>query len=190
LLTPETLHKMQHRTTAHDFMPGVGLGIIWMLRDIDDVRIVEHGGDTEGQSTSLFMLPEHDFAVTVLTNAGPGGARVREDLARWAVEAYLGIEVKDPEPLDLSEEELAPYVGRYATESLDLVVTVDGNRLLFTDQSPGDENAPPFRVGLVGGERYLVVDGPFKGLQGYFVRDDGEVPTALHIGRLATRVPD
>jgi len=190
LLSRETLERMQRPSVDEEFMPGVKIGVIWMLRDFDGLRVVEHGGDTEGQSTSLWMLPEHDFAVTVLTNGVPDGQALREELPRWAVQQYLGIEIRDPEPLDLSEEELAPYVGRYRTEELDVIVTVDGNRLLVTDQNTDEGHAPPFHVGITGGDRWITTDGPFTGLQGYFVREDGGQASALHIGRLAVRVPE
>lgn len=53
------------------------------------------------------------------------------------------------------------------------------------------DEQPPFPLGLLpgDGDRYVVVDGPAKGMKGYFVRsDDGEVE-AVHVGgRLATKV--
>jgi hypothetical protein len=39
------------------------------------------------------------------------------------------------------------------------------------------------------GDRYIVVDGPAKGMKGYFTRGDSGEVTAAHVGgRLATRV--
>jgi hypothetical protein len=55
------------------------------------------------------------------------------------------------------------------------------------------EDPPPFQVGLLpgDGDRYIITDGPAKGMKGYFSRNaDGEVD-GLHVGgRQMTRIAD
>jgi hypothetical protein len=61
---------------------------------------------------------------------------------------------------------------------------------LVEEGQEAPEDPPPFRIGMLPGpgDRYVVVEGPAKGMKGYFVRDsDGNVE-AVHLGgRLATR---
>ena len=53
-------------------------------------RVVGHGGDTIGQHSSFDIIPEHDFAIVGLTNCGPNGNQLLEELRHWAFETYLG----------------------------------------------------------------------------------------------------
>ena len=53
-----------------------------------------------------------------------------------------------------------------------------------------DAEQPPIPLGILGGDgdRYIVPDGPAKGMKGYFVRGDDGAIEAVHMGgRLATR---
>jgi hypothetical protein len=205
VLSEELLKRMQQPTVE---TPGSALGdaigIIWRLRDVDGVRVVAHGGDTRGQHSAFEMVPERDFAIAVLTNCGPNGVELHEQLVRWALEAYVGVIDRDPEPVALSEDNLAPYAGRYETIAWSADVTVDGHGLMITVASKPEavaelaedeeaeevEEPPPFRVGLLPGpgDRYVALDGPFKGMKGYFAREAAGGVEGVHLGgRLATR---
>jgi hypothetical protein len=53
-----------------------------------------------------------------------------------------------------------------------------------------EEDQPPVPIGLLPGEgdRYVVTDGPGKGMKGYFVRGpEGEIESVHMGGRLATK---
>jgi CubicO group peptidase (beta-lactamase class C family) len=186
---------------------GDAVGISWMLRDVGGVRTVGHGGDTLGQHSSFVMIPERDFALTGLTNCGPNGNALLDELTRWAFEAYVGVVDRDPEPLRLDAAALADYVGTYETVAATAAITVDGDRgglvltaeikpealakLMDSGEDPPDN--PPFPVGILPGpgDRYVVTDGPAKGMKGYFVRgSDGRVESVHVGGRLATRVQE
>ncbi|WP_068061574.1 serine hydrolase domain-containing protein [Nocardia xishanensis] len=52
---------------------GDAIGIGWFLRDIDGVRTIGHGGSGNGQFAELLIVPERDFALVVMSNAGPEG---------------------------------------------------------------------------------------------------------------------
>jgi hypothetical protein len=149
------------------------------------------------------MAPERDFAITVLTNCGPNGQALRGQLVRWALEAYLGVVEREPEPASLSEDELAAYTGSFETLAAFLHISVEADRLLVVAELKPEAIAqevaagedppdapPPFHLVMVatGADRYLVVDGPYQGMQGYFVRDPSGAVEAVHVGRLATRV--
>ncbi len=201
VLSEEMLRRMQRPTVE---CPGNALGdavgISWLLRDVEGLRVVAHGGDTAGQHSTFDMVPERHFAITSLTNCGPNGGEFNERIMRWAFEAYLGVRIEDPEPLHLDDETLSEYAGRYETIAVMADLTVaDG--LLIIDvtirpevleqlgEEPADE--PPIPIGILPGEgdRYIVPDGPAKGMKGYFTRDGAGRIDGIHLGgRYAERV--
>ncbi len=201
VLSGELLRRMQEPTVS---CPGNALGdavgISWLLRDVDGTRAVSHGGDTSGQHSIFEMVPEYRFAITSLTNCGPNGSEFNEEIMRWAFDAYLGIEVKDPEPVRFDDEALAAYAGRYETiATICDVMVADGGLILDYTTRPevlaqlGEEepDEPPLPLGILPGEgdRYVVTDRPAKGERGYFSRGhDGSID-GMHVGgRYAKRV--
>jgi CubicO group peptidase (beta-lactamase class C family) len=103
VLARETLDCMKAPTIS---MPGGALGdrvgISWMLRDIDGVRVAAHDGSTNGQQSALEIIPERNFAVIVLTNSATG-LQMNPELVKWARETYLGLAEKEPSALALDE---------------------------------------------------------------------------------------
>ena len=195
ILRAETLKRMQEPTVE---CPGNALGnaigIDWLLRDEQGLRIVSHGGDTMGQHSIFDMVPAHGFAVTSLTNCGPNGGEFNEQISRWAIEAYLGVVITDPEPLHLDPDALAVYAGRYETIASIITATV-GDGVLLVDAKTRPElleqfgemesdEEPPMPFGILAGEddRYIVPEGSAKGMRGYFTRDDRGIVNGLHIG--------
>jgi hypothetical protein len=81
---------------------GDQVGIGWLLRHLKGVRTVGHGGSTSGQESALQLIPERDFAITILTNA-VRGERLHTEILRWAFENYLGIVQEDPKRLDIPD---------------------------------------------------------------------------------------
>jgi CubicO group peptidase (beta-lactamase class C family) len=201
LLSQDSMRRMQTPTIE---CPGNALGdavgISWLLRDVEGVRVVAHGGDTTGQHSIFEMVPERRFAITSLTNCGPNGSEFNELISRWAFEAYLGITITDPEPVRLEAGALAEYAGHYETIAAELELVPEDGLLMATptikpevlaelNEEPSDE--PPIPLGLLPGEgdRYIVPDGPAKGMKGYFTRgEDGRI-NGVHVGgRHATKV--
>lgn len=204
VLSRELLERMRQPTMA---TPGSALGdaigIAWMLRDVDGVRLVSHGGDTNGHHNEFVMVPEHDFAIAVTTNCGPNGPQLNEELRRWALETYLGVTDRAPEPVARSAAELAPFTGTYETIAAVARIRVhEGGLLLETEYKPetvaqvaedGLEDPPPYPLGLLPGpgDRYVITGGPAKGMKGFFVRDASGSVTGVHVGgRLATRTAE
>jgi CubicO group peptidase (beta-lactamase class C family) len=104
VLPREVLEQMREPTVAlRGSTLGDAIGLGWFLRDIDGVRTVGHGGTANGQFAELVLVPEHDFAVISLANAGPDGLAFNQAVVRWALETYLGVIDRDPQPL-ASEE--------------------------------------------------------------------------------------
>jgi CubicO group peptidase (beta-lactamase class C family) len=118
VLPAEVLAQMREptvrlrRSTLGD---AVGLG--WFLRDIDGVRVVGHGGTANGQFAELLMVPERDFAVVSLANAGPDGLAFNQTVVRWALLTYVGVTDRHPEPPPYNEVLTHELLSRYESDA-------------------------------------------------------------------------
>jgi CubicO group peptidase (beta-lactamase class C family) len=201
VLSTATRRRMQLPTVNDG--NGAHIGIIWWIRELGGVRLVEHGGAQPGQYSTLALAPERDFALSILVNSGPNGQELRADLERWAFETYLGIKQEVPEPLDVDPEQLAPFVGTYGTDMALLHVEVSERSLRVVPalrpevieqaKADGQDEIPvpaPFLMGLLPGDGFLVLSGPFKDEQGRFVREPSGEISAIHWDRLMPRVTE
>jgi CubicO group peptidase (beta-lactamase class C family) len=205
LLSAEALKQMQEPTAdMAGSALGDAVGIGWLLEDKAGVRVVKHGGTTHGQHSAFQLIPEHGFGIISMTNCGPNGPQLNDALITWAMETYLGLIEPKPEPILLSDEELAPYTGTFETIAAAIEVTAKDGRLsaqvsvkpeqALSMREAGEEvpQQPPLILALLKGKPdcYAVDEGPAKGMRGYFARGaDGSVDGVHLGGRLATRAP-
>jgi CubicO group peptidase (beta-lactamase class C family) len=128
VLPAAALRQMQQQTAElRGSTLGDALGIGWFLRDIDGVHTVEHNGSANGQFANLLTVPERDFAVAVLSNAGPdGGLAVNQAVVRWALEHYLGVADRDAEPLPYDAAPAAEIAGIYENDMMRVTFRTDG----------------------------------------------------------------
>jgi len=202
LLTAESLQRMRRPTASlHGSILGDHVGISWLMRDVGGVRVVAHGGSTNGQQSTFDIVPELDFAITVLTNADEGAFMARE-IVEWVLATYCGIVEPEPEPLPLTDEDAALLAGRYSAEHAYVDISRDRDSLLLrVGYTPEGERmireivgevpeSKPMRVRLIPGDRFVVVEGEAKGMKGHILRE-GDAVRALNVGgRLAYRVGD
>ena len=181
---------------------GDAIGICWFLRDVDGVRTVGHGGSANGQFAELLIVPERDFAVVALSNAGPDGIPFNQAIVRWALRTYLGLTDRDPEPLPYDEARAREIAGNYENDVMTLTIAADGTGLTLevllkpeiraaADKEPPPDYAP-FDFGLLPGDadEYIITGGGLQGQRGFFTRDDtGAVVGVDLAGRLFRRVP-
>jgi CubicO group peptidase (beta-lactamase class C family) len=181
---------------------GDAFGICWFLREVDGVRTIGHGGSGNGQFAELLIVPEHDFAVVSLANAGPNGYPFNQAVVRWALEHYLGVAERDPEPIPYDEARAREVAGRYEIDAMNLDVVTDGHRLTLevgikpeirqaSEAEMPPDHAPAAMGFLPGdGEEYIITEGGLKGQRGFFTRDDGgEIVGVDLAGRLFGRAP-
>ena len=182
---------------------GDAVGISWLLRDVDGTRLVGHGGTTHGQYSSFVTVPARGFAVTCMTNCGPGGTLLNRELVRWALEHHLGVIDPEPVPVELPADALAAYAGLFETIMSTIDVGIRDGGLVaasipkpeamaaIRDRDQEAEPQPPILIGLLGdGDAFIVPDGPGKGTRGFFTRAGDGTVDGLHIGgRLARRIP-
>ena len=203
VLSEAALKRMQQPTVQ---MPGSALGdavgISWLLKKVSDVTTVSHGGTTHGQHSAFVMVPERNFALISMTNCGPNGPQLNDELLKWALEVYLGVIEPEPVLATVTDDKLQAYAGHYETIAVELDLTVDNGKLVANIEikpemlaelrEAGSEppEQEPVVIGLLegDGDRYVVTEGDAKGMRGYFVRSDSGIVTAVHMGgRLATR---
>jgi CubicO group peptidase (beta-lactamase class C family) len=199
VLRPDTLALMRRPTFAMDGAAiGDRVGITWLLRDVEGVTLVGHGGSTNGQQSLFQMVPEHDFAITVLTNS-TAGARLNREMLDWALGAYLGVERTDPEPLPLTAAQLSEYAGEYRSDTTEITITVEGELLgakARLNEATKERlrpilgevpDEPPAPIAILPDDGFLVVDGKGRGGRGTFLRENGEIKGVNMGGRLALR---
>jgi len=207
LLSHELLELMKQPTMS---MQGSALGdfvgISWLIKDVAGVRLVGHGGTTNGQYSNFTLVPERGFAYISMTNSGPNGHQLNELLEKWALEHFVGVVDVEPEQLSLGEDALQEYTGSFETIAATVDITVEGSRLaarvtikpemaaVLREQGEDvPDEQPPFPLAIIAGDGdpYIVPDGPAKGMRGYFARDAAGRVSGVHLGgRLASKVTD
>jgi CubicO group peptidase (beta-lactamase class C family) len=204
------LRARTRRLMQSDLEPAGNLadavGVSWLIKDIGGVRTVAHGGNVSNIQLSTFlMVPSHDMAVTVLTNA-TDGRRVADEVERWALERFVGVREELP-PLLRPAPDLSEYVGAYSSRLSKVEVASQNRHLLLTSRYNVDEQelsdeekaivrrlvsarARPQRLGVFAPDRAVVLSGPSRGLRVEFLRSDngGGVAWLRSGGRLHRRL--
>src|SRR5258708_7925846 len=202
VLPAEVMRQMQQPTVAlRGSKLGDAIGLCWFLRDVDGVRTFGHGGSANGQFADLLIVPERDFAVIALSNAGPDGIPFNQAVIRWALQTHLGVTDRDPEPLPYEEARAREVVGNYENEVMTLPIDWDGTGLRLEVlikpeiRAAADTEVPPDHApcdfGLLpgDGDEYIITGGAFQGQRGFFTRDEtGAVVGVDLAGRLFSRV--
>ena len=180
------------------------IGLAWHIRQVGPVHTYGHGGTLGGHILLLELVPERNFAISILTNANTGW-RLIQDVEREALRSYLGATfapnqaiahrglvetLPSVQPL-ARQPDPAPYVGTYARPSNSYVVRAEGGKLIVQDrQNSGTGTPREFPAAFYGPDRVVVTDGPDRGQSMEFVRDDGgRVSWIRVVGRVAVRTP-
>jgi hypothetical protein len=151
---------------------------------MDGVRTAGHGGSANGQFADLLLVPERGFAVVALCNQGPDGIPFNQAVIRWALQNYLGITDRDPEPLPFDEARAREVAGSYENEAMTFTIGIAGAgqrtglrmevRIKPEIRAAADKEPPPdpapFEVGLLPRDEYIVTDGEYAGQWGWRVR--------------------
>jgi CubicO group peptidase (beta-lactamase class C family) len=203
VLPTNVLHQMKEPTAElRASTLGDAIGLSWFLRDVDGVRTVGHGGSANGQFAELLIVPERNFAVISLSNAGPDGIPFNQAIVRWALEHYLGLIDRDPEPIPFDAARTREIVGTYENEMMRLTIDTVGARLRLEVlikpeiRAAANQELPPdyapFDFGLLPGDKdeYIITSGGLKGQRGFFTRDKSGAVVGVDLaGRLFSRVP-
>ncbi|WP_194918637.1 serine hydrolase domain-containing protein [Catenulispora rubra] len=184
---------------------GDAFGFGWFLNgiggEIGGVRTFGHGGSGNGQFAELLVVPEHGFAIVALSNCGPEGYRLNQDVVKWALEHFLGVVEEDPEPVPYDAARNSDVVGRYEIDAMNLDVADDGGRLTLAvgikpeiraaSDTDMPQDYPAATMGFLAeeGDDYIITDGALMGQRGLFTRDGSGAVVGIDIaGRLFGRV--
>jgi CubicO group peptidase (beta-lactamase class C family) len=203
VLPTHVLQQMQVPTTElKGSSLGDAIGIGWFLRDVGGVHTVGHDGSANGQFAALLLVPARHFAVVSVSNAGPGGVPFNQAVIRWALEHYLRLIDRDPEPIPFDAARAKQIVGTYANQVMTLTIDTVGTGLRMEVKMKPEIRAaatvapppdyPPFDFGLLPGDKdeYIITSGGLQGQRGFFTRDERGAVVGVDIaGRLFTLVP-
>jgi hypothetical protein len=97
----------------------------------EGVTVVEHGGDLPGYHSYFMLVPEKQFAMTMLTNSEGGPSLVSQlFIDDWALKRFAGVSNMPAPSLSLNLSELVPYEGDYAAQR----IAPDSNVVEFPGQ--------------------------------------------------------
>jgi CubicO group peptidase (beta-lactamase class C family) len=94
-------------TTQIDITENIGYGMGWMIREWEGQPVIEHGGNVDGFSAEVAMLPESDLGFVLLTNASVSLLPSQAINMVW--NTLLGEETAE----DGATEDYEPYIGNY-----------------------------------------------------------------------------
>ncbi|MCO5223056.1 MAG: beta-lactamase family protein [Thermomicrobiales bacterium] len=192
ILKPETARMMRQLHTEADFTRRWGLG--WSLREINGVRAVEHVGSTNGFMGRLCVIPERDFALTILTNAETGGS-VHSAIYAHILQQVVGFRRNPPAPVVLDRAQLARFEGHFFTGLADILIELNGSGLVmhrmnidpFTREIT---ERPPARLSPISETIFAIEEGPLSGGFGELIlNEDGSVRFLRAGGRLGRLIP-
>ena len=200
---PDDLIKKMQQPTIELVGSSLGnaIGIGWFLRDINGVKIVGHSGSGNGQFTELLLVPERNFAVASITNAGPSGIQFNQAVMQWTLQNYLGLVERAPKPIPFDAARAQEIVGGYENKIQVITIDSSGKKLTIAagikpevraasdKELPADY--PPAEMGLLPGDKdeYVVLGGGMKSQRGFFTRDESGTITGIDIaGRPFTRM--
>lgn len=189
LLQAETMRQMQTPLVEIDPFGG-WRGLSWIVRDVGGVRVVAHGGATNGQLSAFQLVPDQQFAITVLTNADRG-VQLHTEAVEWALEHFVGATEPKRPSLSAAETDLAEYAGYYEGRLSDIELRVQDDGLVMQvipnggfplKSSPPGPTPPSARLALVGRDMALGVEAPFKDNRAHFLRNEAGQVEWFHFG--------
>jgi CubicO group peptidase (beta-lactamase class C family) len=188
ILSRASLDEMQRPHLAAAPIFG-SVGLAWGIDDVTGVRLVHHGGGTNGQVAHLSFAPDSGTALSLLTNGQRGGDVVKAALER-VVDALGG---QKPERTAIVLDP-AEYLGTYRTPLIDAeLATNDGGLQLIvtsrggfpTEDAPPMPSPPPVPVAFFDRDRLFVPEGQGEGIELEFLRGpDGGIAWLRFGGRV------
>ena len=158
---------------AVDAPTGEFTGLTWFVRKYGEITSAFHGGTYIGYRAFLQLIPEHDFAVIVLTNSDRG-VEAYTAVADAMVSAFTKLEHHTAVAKGVDPSVLDPFVGVFKGTFQDLEITTNGGKYQFIQNSkltkPGANPAPANLANTTEGW-FIVTEGPNKGELGELLED-------------------
>ena len=156
------------------------MGLSWFLNKLTDVRMIYHWGSTNGQVSSLILIPERNFALAAMTN-GQHGALVIGMVIKDILNKLLSITIPEITPLENSDLDRSEVVGTYSRPFSELKIELREGKLVGiltykggfpTKETPPRPSPPPMPMAFCERDRFYVTQGLMKDQKIYVFRDD------------------
>jgi len=126
LISEENLHETW--TTQIDVTGEVGYGMGWIIQEWEGQAVIEHGGNVDGFSAQVAVLPESNLGFVLLTNAT--ASPLPPSVLNIVWDTLLGEEPEDTG----TGTDYEPYIGKYIANfgqfnNTEFEVVVQNNRL-------------------------------------------------------------
>jgi len=191
LLSAESLKQMQ--TPLYLASGFDQIGLTWFIRDVGEIKVINHGGATHGQIAGLYFVPEEQFVLAVLTNSEDGKS-ITGTVLKEALKVFLEVNQRVPKPVETSAENLDEYAGKYELPLLAYELKLENGHLMLHEMPRGGFPKPdspplpvpePMRAAFYEKDKLIVLDEPMRNALGEFLRrPDG----TLQYLRLSSRV--
>src|SRR5699024_4278010 len=133
--------KMREFVTKSDNtgdIMGHSYGTGWARWDYGDTLSVGHGGAIAGFRAQLWLVPDKQWAMVILTNCSTG-LRAMSELKEWAFEREVGLVQPQAEAIELTDEQLQQHTGVYTRHDGRRTITVkDGGLNLHAESIDED----------------------------------------------------
>lgn len=163
MIQSETLQEMQTMQIAFSSSPNsdeaiyqLGYGLGWLIGKYRGHDLISHGGDIEGFSSDVSLLPAEGVGLIILTNSGSDGRYVISSVRNWIFDKILAKgntdwikkmqEIHDKTKLELKEvlenfkvtsqfiypvQSLKEYIGSYEHPSYGVIdLNIESNHLV------------------------------------------------------------
>ena len=193
ILKKSSLKAMQKATVATS---GANkMGISWFIAEVDGIKIILHGGATNGQNSGFWFIPEKDFALVLLTNSSETRA---DRILNQALKIYFNTSIPEPGIHAKDATALEPFTGKYENIEEFIHLTLKGNELWLelehkggfpTPEAPPMPVPPPVRIGFSEDDKIIALDEPIKDARGEFLRASGGTLTWFRfMGRIHKKI--
>lgn len=197
VLSPESIRIMQEtQTTAANWADewGVGWDIRWFESDGGRLKVIGHGGTTNGFQARLTLVPDRRYAIAMLTNSARGAA-FNDRVETWALEHELGLTRPELPKVKVAPASLERFAGQYTQPQAEYSISIDDGGLRVRPESisplTGKRTTPPaFTMAPVGENQFVITSGDAEGRRIDFFGNGGEADAPRFVrvhGRLAER---
>ncbi len=99
-------------------------GIGWSLRNVGGLRVVQHGGGTNGHITQMLCVPSHKVGLVVLTNSSRGSGLI-DSVEKWFYKHECDVVEERPATISLPASSIEKVLGKYVRPIGTMTVSAD-----------------------------------------------------------------
>ena len=162
VLSPEVIAKL---STPYNNSPGSDAQYSYGLNIVNyrGLRVLQHSGSLAGFGALLRMVPEHRFAIIILTNrTGALLTKTMDEATEMVGTLAAEPRVEAQKPWPMNDAERARYVGTYINSPTYLSVEIlQKDRNLFLRQIGTNDMTPIIKIGnnrfSSGGDEFVLI---------------------------------